>query len=171
MNKEKQGKTWFKNLDLKFAGAGLVLLFVVMVVQVFCRCIFNKPIIWADAFSSFMLSYLTFIGSIYTYRKRDNLIGFYALRNMLPRVPKLILLIFMRLIAVGCFGVIAASFFAVIKINPNSVNTYLWNMPYWIYFGPGLVGFSAMTVYSVIFLVRDIKALFNRELSTDEITE
>ena len=171
MEEKKQKKSWYRDLDLKFAGVGLVLLFLVMVTQVFCRYVLNAPIIWADAFATFMLSYLTFIGSIYTYRKRDNLIGFYALRNMLPRKPKLVLLILMRIVAVFVFGVISASFFTVIQTNSNSVNTYLWNMPYWIYFGPGLVGFSVMTIYSVIFLVRDVKALLSKDLATGEITE
>ena len=153
---------WLKNLDLICSGAVLVFLAVVTIAQVFCRYVLLKPILYADTVASYSLEFITFIGSIYVYRKRDNLIGFYAFRDSLPRVPRLILSVFMRVVATGVFGTISVSFLAVILHNKNIGNPYLFNMPYWMYFGPGLVGFASMTVISVLYIIRDVRAILGK---------
>lgn len=162
---------WLKNLDLICSGAVLVFLAVVTVAQVFCRYVLLKPILYADAVASYSLEFITFIGSIYVYRKRDNLIGFYALRDSLPRIPRLILSLIMRVIATGVFGVISVSFMAVILHNRNIGNPYLYNMPYWLYFGPGFVGFACMTVISVLYIVRDVRAILGKAADPESVSE
>jgi TRAP-type C4-dicarboxylate transport system permease small subunit len=150
-------KKILNNLDLYFTILILVIMEIMMTLQVFFRYVLRAPFHWSDAFCAYGLVLIVCFGSIYVYRKKNNLLGFYALRNVLPRIPRLILNIIYRVVATIIFGLITCSFFLTVVKNPTAANQAMAGLPYWAYFGPGIISFGIMSILSIIYMVRDIR--------------
>lgn len=153
-------KKILKNMDLCFTLAILVAMEIAMTLQVLFRYILKSPFHWSDSFCAYGLVLIVCFGSIYIYRTKANLLGFYVLNRMLPKVPRLALNVLYRILATVIFGLITYSFFLTVIKNPTSANQSMAGLPYWAYFGPGIISFGAMSLLSVINMIRDIRLTF-----------
>lgn len=139
------------NLEELVAGTALALMITVVCVNVFLRYVFNNSQIFLSEFSLLCMSWATFLGMAAAY-KRNMHFGMDFLSNHLSQKNRMRLRAFITLVLLVLFAFLAyvAWDFALTTTKYTPVA----EIPYtWIDMAPAL-GFTSMTIYSVIYLIQ-----------------
>lgn len=143
----------------------LIVTIVLVIVNVFTRKLFNYMIVWSEEVATSCFVYSVFIGAAYAYRKHQH-VGVDLLVEKLPRGARAAVHTITNALLViinGYITVLSAQFIqsAWIKRMPMTkapsvmVNAAL------------LLGFGLMTIYSVVFFVKDLIALKHKDTEVD----
>ena len=146
-------KNLLKNFDGVIAGAMMIVTILLVIVNVITRKLFNYIIIWSEEIATSCFVYSVFIGAAYAYRKHQH-VGVDLLVERLPAgarrvVPTNALLVIIN----GYITVLSVQFIQsswikrmpITKLPSSAVSTAL------------VIGFGLMTIYSLVFFVKDLK--------------
>jgi len=159
---QKKVVSFFKNHfnDLP-ADIFLSIVVVLVIVNVILRYFFNHTLSWAEEVSTNSFVWCTFIGAAACYR-RKLLISIDFLMTTLPPLGKKILTLAIDIIVL-MINVYLTYLSIIFCMNSTIKTTAIMGVPY-IYINLSLaVSFALMTVYSVFFIVSDVRALKSRE--------
>lgn len=149
-------KKILKNLDAYIAGAMMIVTIVLVIVNVITRKLFNYIIIWSEEIATSCFVYSVFIGAAYAYRKHQH-VGVDLLVERLPAgARRAVHLITSALLVVinGYITMLSVQFIQsswikrmpITKLPSSAVSTAL------------VIGFGLMTIYSLVFFVKDLKS-------------
>ena len=146
-------KNLLKNFDGVIAGAMMIVTILLVIVNVITRKLFNYIIIWSEEIATSCFVYSVFIGAAYAYRKHQH-VGVDLLVERLPAgarrvVPTNALLVIIN----GYITVLSVQFIQsswikrmpITKLPSSAVSTAL------------VIGFGLMTIYSLVFFVKDLR--------------
>lgn len=152
---KERGKHILKNLDAYFAGFMFAVTMVLVIVNVFSRYFFNKPIAWCDEVSTSCFVYTVFVGAAWCLRTRQHVgvdllverlpVGARKIVHLLTDCVILVLNSYITYLSVLYLQSSKAKTMPIMKISMNYVNAAL------------LIGFGLMAIYSLIHCVEDIK--------------
>lgn len=161
-------KTIFSNLEMIVASVLFCITLLLVMINVITRYVFKTGIPWSEEFATGCFVWTAFIGSAACYKHRAH-IGVDLLVNRLPRVPQnTIKIIIDILMAVLCaiFFVLSIKYIMRSARKPTPI---LGISSAYISFSL-VLAFLDMTVWSIIFIFRDLKSikLFKRVVSQEE---
>ena len=149
------------NLDLILSSFFLCITVGVVIVNVTLRYLFHGGIYWAEEVSTTSFIWSVFIGSAAAYRYKMH-IGIDFISRLGPAVFRAVipLLIDCLMCAINGYFV----YLSILFMQANSLKrTPVLDIPA-LYVNLALtVGFSLMTLYALIFLFKDFRALFTRQ--------
>ena len=128
-------KNALKNFDGVIAGAMMIVTILLVIVNVITRKLFNYIIIWSEEIATSCFVYSVFIGAAYAYRKHQH-------------VGVDLLVIINGYITVLSVQFIQSSWIKrmpITKLPSSAVSTAL------------IIGFGLMTIYSLVFFVKDLR--------------
>ena len=148
-------KNLLKNFDGVIAGAMMIVTILLVIVNVITRKLFNYIIIWSEEIATSCFVYSVFIGAAYAYRKHQH-VGVDLLVERLPAgARRVVHLITNALLVIinGYITVLSVQFIQsswikrmpITKLPSSVVSTAL------------VIGFGLMTIYSLVFFVKDLK--------------
>lgn len=154
--REANLKNTLKNFDGVIAGAMMIVTIVLVIVNVFTRKLFNYIIIWSEEIATSCFVYSVFIGAAYAYRKHQH-VGVDLLVERLPAgVRRIVHLITSALLVIinGYITMLSVQFIQsswikrmpITKLPSSVVSTAL------------VIGFGLMTLYSLVFFIKDLKS-------------
>lgn len=149
-------KNALKNFDGVIAGAMMIVTILLVIVNVITRKLFNYIIIWSEEIATSCFVYSVFIGAAYAYRKHQH-VGVDLLVERLPAgARRVVHLITNALLVIinGYITVLSVQFIQsswikrmpITKLPSSAVSTAL------------IIGFGLMTIYSLVFFVKDLKS-------------
>ena len=149
-------KNALKNFDGVIAGAMMIVTILLVIVNVITRKLFNYIIIWSEEIATSCFVYSVFIGAAYAYRKHQH-VGVDLLVERLPAgARRVVHLITNALLVIinGYITVLSVQFIQsswikrmpITKLPSSAVSTAL------------VIGFGLMTIYSLVFFVKDLKS-------------
>ena len=131
----------------------MIVTILLVIVNVITRKLFNYIIIWSEEIATSCFVYSVFIGAAYAYRKHQH-VGVDLLVERLPAgarrvVPTNALLVIIN----GYITVLSVQFIQsswikrmpITKLPSSAVSTAL------------VIGFGLMTIYSLVFFVKDLR--------------
>ncbi len=159
--KESLGKRILKNLDAWFAGSMFAVTMVLVVVNVFSRYFFNKPIAWVEEVATSCFVYTVFVGAAWCLRTRQH-VGVDLLVERLPVKAReivhfltdiviLVLNSYVTYLSVLFIRSSRAKTMPILKISVNYLYAAL------------TLGFGLMAIYSLVHCWEDIRHLFGRQ--------
>lgn len=158
-----------------FEGIIASLLFCVtlslVMLNVITRYVFKTGIPWSEEFATGCFVWTAFVGSAACYKHRAH-VGVDLLVNRLPRVPQNVVKIIIDIL----MAVLCAAFFVLsikyIMRSARKPTPILGISSAYISFSL-VVSFLDMTIWSLIFIWRDLKSikLFKRVVSQEEYVE
>lgn len=174
MNKKITPMLILTNLDAIITGVTLTICVVLVNANVIMRYFFSNPIKWSEEVVTSLFVWTVFIGSAYAYRKHSHL-GVDIVVNMIPgkakhyvrgvvRVMELLVLIMLTVISAQYVYHLIYSRTGAFK----PVLTDMLRMPKWWTGIAVPAGFGLSVIYSVYFMVIDIKAMFSGKKKTEE---
>lgn len=148
-------KNALKNFDGVIAGAMMIVTILLVIVNVITRKLFNYIIIWSEEIATSCFVYSVFIGAAYAYRKHQH-VGVDLLVERLPAgARRVVHLITNALLVIinGYITVLSVQFIQsswikrmpITKLPSSAVSTAL------------VIGFGLMTIYSLVFFVKDLR--------------
>lgn len=148
-------KNALKNFDGVIAGAMMIVTILLVIVNVITRKLFNYIIIWSEEIATSCFVYSVFIGAAYAYRKHQH-VGVDLLVERLPAgarrgvhlITNALLVIINGYITVLSVQFIQSSWIKrmpITKLPSSAVSTAL------------IIGFGLMTIYSLVFFVKDLR--------------
>lgn len=169
--KKISAKNIFSNLELIVASVLFCITLLLVMLNVITRYVFKTAIPWSEEFATGCFVWTAFVGSAACYKHRAH-VGVDLLVNKLPyksqNVVKIIIDILMFVI---CFIYFILSI-KYIKRSARKPTPILGISSAYISFSL-VVAFLDMAVWSVIFILRDLKSikLFGRVVSQEEYEE
>jgi len=155
MMKQSFIKKVLNNFEELIASGFIILTTVLVIVNVFMRYFLRSGIYWSEEVATASFVWAVFIGAVAGY-KRGKHIGVDILVNLLPAGIQKIVVILVDIILVvlnGYMTYLAFIFISLSYIKPTPVlgvsSAYISSAL--------LVSFFLVTIYSLIFLVRDIR--------------
>lgn len=153
--KQSYFKKIVSNLEEIIASGFIILTTVLVIINVFMRYFLKAGIYWSEEVATASFVWAVFIGAVAGY-KRGKHIGVDILVNLLPPKAQKIVVIIVDIILVilnGYMTYLAVVFISLSYIKPTPVlgvsSAYISSAL--------LVSFALVTLYSLIFLVRDIR--------------
>lgn len=153
--KQSYFKKIVSNLEEIIASGFIILTTVLVIINVFMRYFLKAGIYWSEEVATASFVWAVFIGAVAGY-KRGKHIGVDILVNLLPPKAQKIVVILVDIILVilnGYMTYLAVVFISLSYIKPTPVlgvsSAYISSAL--------LVSFALVTLYSLIFLVRDIR--------------
>ena len=148
-------KNLLKNFDGVIAGAMMIVTILLVIVNVITRKLFNYIIIWSEEIATSCFVYSVFIGAAYAYRKHQH-VGVDLLVERLPAgARRVVHLITNALLVIinGYITMLSVQFIQsswikrmpITKLPSSAVSTAL------------VIGFGLMTIYSLVFFVKDLR--------------
>lgn len=132
----------------------MIVTILLVIVNVITRKLFNYIIIWSEEIATSCFVYSVFIGAAYAYRKHQH-VGVDLLVERLPAGAQGVHLITNALLVIinGYITVLSVQFIQsswikrmpITKLPSSVVSTAL------------VIGFGLMTIYSLVFFVKDLK--------------
>ena len=157
-------KTILTNLDAIITASTLSICVVLVNCNVIMRYFFNSPIRWAEEVVTSLFVWTVFIGSAYAYRKHSHL-GVDILVNILPpKVKKVVKAVMsvVELLVLVMLTVISSQYVYHLIFNRTGklkvVMTDLLRVPKWWTGIAVPIGFGLSVVYSIYFIVKNVKA-------------
>lgn len=166
--KKISAKTVFSNLELIVASVLFCITLLLVMLNVITRYVFKTAIPWSEEFATGCFVWTAFIGSAACYKHRAH-VGVDLLVNKLPLKSQNVVKI---VIDVLMFAICAIYFYLSIKYIKRSARKptpILGISSAYISFSL-VLAFLDMSVWSVIFIMRDLKSirLFKRVVSQEE---
>lgn len=161
-------KTFFSNFEMIVASVLFCITLLLVMLNVITRYVFKTGIPWSEEFATGCFVWTAFIGSAACYKHRAH-VGVDLMVNRLPRVPQNIVKIIIDVI----LTVLCAIFFVLsikyIIRSARKPTPILGISSAYISFAL-VLSFLDMTIWSLIFIVRDLKSikLFKRVVSQEE---
>jgi len=121
----------------------MVILFVVVILGVFSRYIFQNPFVWTEELALFLLSWMVFLGSSQLIRKWENVRVTYFIEKFSVRVSRINDLIIKLLVIVFMGYVLILSITIIPKVGPTEQSPAL-GLPMTIPQMSIIFGFSLM---------------------------
>ena len=126
----------------------MIVTILLVIVNVITRKLFNYIIIWSEEIATSCFVYSVFIGAAYAYRKHQH-VGVDLLVERLPagarRVVHLITNAHITVLSVQFIQSSWIKRMPITKLPSSVVSTAL------------VIGFGLMTIYSLVFFVKDLK--------------
>ncbi len=147
-------KKILKNLDAYFAGFMFAVTMVLVIVNVFSRYFFNRPISWCDEVATSCFVYTVFVGSAWCLRTRQH-VGVDLLVERLPKKVRELVHLLTDIVILALNSYI--TYLAVLFMRSSKVKT----MPIlkisvnYLYFAL-LLGFGLMAIYSLAHCIEDV---------------
>lgn len=148
-------KKIINNLEEIIAAGFIILTTVLVIINVFMRYFLKAGIYWSEEVATASFVWAVFIGAVAGYKKGKH-IGVDILVNLLPaKIQKVVVIIvdIILIILNGYMTYLAVVFISLSYIKPTPVlgvsSAYISSAL--------LVSFALVTLYSVIFLIRDIR--------------
>lgn len=169
--KKINAKTVFSNLELIVASVLFCITLLLVMLNVITRYVFKTAIPWSEEFATGCFVWTAFIGAAACYKHRAH-VGVDLLVNKLPlkgqNVVKIIIDILLFVICIVYFYLSIK----YIKRSARKPTPILGISSAYISFSL-VLAFLDMSVWSVIFILRDLKSikLFNRVVSQEEYEE
>ena len=133
---------------------------LIAAVNTFSRYLLNSPIFASDEIVLTLFIWTIFLGASYCYKKKLH-IGVDLLVNLMPGGLQTFLKLLVGVTLVATNIVMAYLSF---QLSANSMIRMipLLQIPYAVRNSAAFVGFALMSVYSIGFLISDVKALLGR---------
>ena len=148
-------KKIISNLEEIIASGFIILTTILVVINVFMRYFLSSGLYWSEEVATGSFVWAVFIGAVAGY-KRGKHIGVDILVNLLPEKTQKVVVIIVDMVLVflnGYMTYLAVIFISLSYIKPTPVlgisSAYISSAL--------LVSFALVTIYSVIFLVKDIR--------------
>lgn len=149
-------KKFFLNFELIFSSMFLIVTTTLVMVNVIFRYFFNLGITWSEEVATGCFVWSVFLGAAAGYKLQIH-VGVDMLVNMCPPTMKKIITIVVDSILLLINGYI--TYIAVIYLSLSYKKpTPVLNISTAYISSSILVGFALMTLYSIVFLIRDCKA-------------
>lgn len=153
--KESNLKKILNNIEEIIASGFIIVTTVLVVINVFMRYFLKTGLYWSEEVATASFVWAVFIGAVAGYKKGKH-IGVDILVNLLPSSIQKVVVIVVDLVLIllnGYMTYLAVVFISLSYIKPTAVlgisSAYISSAL--------LVSFTWVTIYSVIFLVRDIR--------------
>ena len=149
-------KKFFLNFELIFSSMFLIVTTTLVMVNVIFRYFLNLGITWSEEVATGCFVWSVFLGAAAGYKLQIH-VGVDMLVNMCPPTMKKIITIVVDSILLlinGYITYIAAIYLSLSYKKPTPV----LNISTAYISSSILVGFALMTLYSIVFLIRDCKA-------------
>ncbi|MBO1266129.1 TRAP transporter small permease [Proteiniclasticum sp. SCR006] len=153
--KESNLKKILNNIEEIIASGFIILTTVLVVINVFMRYFLKTGLYWSEEVATASFVWAVFIGAVAGYKKGKH-IGVDILVNLLPASIQKVVVIMVDIVLIllnGYMTYLAVIFISLSYIKPTPVlgisSAYISSAL--------LVSFTWVTIYSVIFLVRDIR--------------
>ncbi|NCC79501.1 MAG: TRAP transporter small permease [Clostridia bacterium] len=153
--KESNLKKILNNIEEIIASGFIIVTTVLVVINVFMRYFLKTGLYWSEEVATASFVWAVFIGAVAGYKKGKH-IGVDILVNLLPASIQKVVVIVVDLVLIllnGYMTYLAVVFISLSYIKPTAVlgisSAYISSAL--------LVSFTWVTIYSVIFLVRDIR--------------
>lgn len=169
--KKISAKTIFSNLELIVASVLFCITLLLVMLNVITRYVFKTAIPWSEEFATGCFVWTAFIGAAACYKHRAH-VGVDLLVNKLPlkgqNVVKIIIDVLLFVICIVYFYLSIK----YIKRSARKPTPILGISSAYISFSL-VLAFLDMSVWSVIFILRDLKSikLFKRVVSQEEYEE
>lgn len=148
-------KKFVSNFEIIFASMFLIVTTVLVMLNVVLRYFFNLGIFWSEEVATGCFVWSVFLGAAAGYKFRIH-VGVDMIVNMCPPTAKKIIGIVVDLILLLINGYI--TYIAVIYLSHSYKKpTPVLNISTAFISSSLLVSFGLMTLYSVVFLIRDCK--------------
>lgn len=142
---------FIKNFEELIASICLAIMTSVSFINVILRYFFHSPLIWGDEFAMLMMTWAVFLGISAAFKRNIHL-GMEFFVNKLSKNKRLILEGILMIICFILFAFLAIV--SLVLILKTMKKSQIIGIPYgYIYCAP-LIGFTSMTVYSLIYLYR-----------------
>lgn len=157
MKEQSLFKRILSNFEEIIAGTFIMITTVLVVINVFLRYFMKTGLYWSEEVATICFVWSVFIGAAASY-KRGQHIGVDIIVNKLPKTIRNIVIILVDLILIllnGYITYIGIIYISRLYIKPTAVlgisSAYVSSSL--------VIGFALMTMYSIIFLVRDFKKI------------
>ncbi|MGI5967134.1 MAG: TRAP transporter small permease [Anaerotruncus rubiinfantis] len=152
---KKGAKPPVQGLGLYAAGAAISIMTLIVAVNAISRYFFNSPLMQAEEIATSMFVWLIFVGASVCYKERSH-IGIDCFVNFLPLKARRAVEIAVDVL------LLAVNFYMTylswkLTLSAGSKLTPSLRMPYSVIDAAALVGFGLMSIYSVKFLIGDIR--------------
>ena len=155
MKEQSLFKRILSNFEEIIAGTFIMITTVLVVINVFLRYFMKTGLYWSEEVATICFVWSVFIGAAASY-KRGQHIGVDIIVNKLPKTIRNIVIILVDLILILLNGYI--TYIGVIYISRSYIKpTAVLGISSAYVSSSLVVGFALMTMYSIIFLVRDFK--------------
>jgi TRAP-type C4-dicarboxylate transport system permease small subunit len=134
----------------------LAALVVTPLAQITMRGVFNVPLAGAEELAKYFLICLTFLAASYVTAEGGQ-IRMEEFQAWLPPRPRWLLQLLIELAGVAVFGVLFVAGVVTVSRNLNSVTPVL-EIPFWLFFGPLVLGALLLTVETLAMLVHTWRA-------------
>jgi TRAP-type C4-dicarboxylate transport system permease small subunit len=134
----------------------LAALVVTPLAQITMRGVFNVPLAGAEELAKYFLICLTFLAASYVTAEGGQ-IRMEEFQAWLPPRPRWLLQLLIELAGVVVFGVLFVAGVVTVSRNLNSVTPVL-EIPFWLFFGPLVLGALLLTVETLAMLVHTWRA-------------
>lgn len=149
-------KKILKNLDAYFAGFMFAITLIVVVVNVFTRYFANYIIPWGEEVATTCFVYTTFVGAAWCLRTHQH-VGVDLLVDRLPAGARKIVHIITDLIILVTNGYITYLSYQFVMSSRVKTMPILKVSSVWLN-SALILGFGLMTIYSLVNLIKTIKA-------------
>ena len=121
---------------------------ICLLVQVFARYVLKVPTPWSEELARYLLITTTVVGAGEVSRRGDHL-GVYFVRDSLHGVPKVLLMLLIKLIEIAFMAIITLGIIQAYRISGDvTANTMKWFKAKWLFVGLGF-GNTMMLLYAV----------------------
>lgn len=161
----------FNNFEMIVASVLFCITLLLVMINVISRYVFKTGIPWSEEFATGCFVWTAFIGSAACYKHRAH-VGVDLIVNRLPRVPQNVIKIIIDVLLAVLCGIFFVLSIKYIMRSARKPTPILGISSAYISFSL-VLAFLDMTVWSVIFILRDLKSikLFKRVVSQEEYEE
>lgn len=142
------------NLDGFLGVVSLALLIGTILLQVFLRFVFSKPLMGAEELTRYLVICIVFFPLAYSERSGSTII-MEELQSMFPRVLRNIINMSSHILTTVVYAIVTLSSYSVL-INNMQNRTATLEMPFWLFFLPAVLGLTIMTFVRIITVVYKI---------------
>lgn len=145
------------NFEELFAAGFLIVTTVLVIINVFLRYVMNSGLIWTEEVATGCFVWSVFLGAAACYKRKAH-IGVDIIVNALSDKPRWIMNVLVDLILVAINAMIVGLSVQYLSVSYTKVTPVLGVSSAWIS-STILFSFTLMTIYSVIFLVQEVRTL------------
>lgn len=144
-----------KNFDIFLASFALATLLVTIILQVFLRFLFSKPLMGAEEFTRYMVIFIVTAPLAFTERTKSHVV-MEEIQEFIPRPLRSALRVLIDIVTTIAYGIVTYSSISVLVNNAKNTTATLL-MPFWLFFLPTVVGFVSLTIVRIAALIRRLR--------------
>ena len=166
MKTEKNYPSYLKYLPEVLAGTAIVVIVTLLTMQCIGRYGFRHTFMFVDDVVVCCFAWLTFAGAAAAYRRKMH----YGLELLTSAIPKSVKPYFDLVIQILCTVLFGYMTYLACVLCANSGTKILFTtgISYKVLYGAVIFGFGMMTIYSVMFVLTDIRALFGKKQEVEK---